>query len=107
MVQVDRLTTDKSGALDSDGIEFAPDWVIDILSPGQGGMRVARKLLHYLHHGARLGWLVDPGDRVVLVFEPDGLPWELAGQERLPVLPEVPLSLTVDELFGFLKVVRK
>ena len=44
------------------------------------------------------------GDRVVLEFEPDGLPREWVGQERSPVLSEVNLGLTVDELCGFLRV---
>ena len=104
VVRVDRLSTNEAGELDSGGIEFAPNWVIEILSPGQGESRVMRKVVHCLRHGSRLGWLVDPGDRVVLGFEPDGLPREWVGQERLPVLSEVNLGLTVDELFGFLRV---
>ncbi|MEM6502221.1 MAG: hypothetical protein AAF685_10325 [Cyanobacteria bacterium P01_C01_bin.89] len=41
---------------------------------------------------------------IVLVFEPDGLPRELVGEEVLPVLPGMELPLTVDGLFGVLRV---
>lgn len=104
VVRVNQLSTNEAGEVDSGGIEFAPDWAIEILSPGQQDKRVVRKVLHCLHHGSRLGWLVDPGDRIVLVFEPDGLPRELVGQDPLPVLSDINLALTVDELFGFLRV---
>jgi hypothetical protein len=39
----------------------------------------------------------------VVVFLPDALPLELSGSDRLPVLPDLALALTVDELFSWLK----
>jgi Uma2 family endonuclease len=50
-----------------------------------------------------LGWLIDPTEKVVLVFQPNQLPQELTGDAVLPVLPGIELALTVDDLFGWLR----
>ena len=84
----------------------APDWTVEILSPGQSSTRVTTNILHCLNHGAALGWLIDPAEKIVLVFQPKQtpLPLEAAG-DRLIVPPfSDRLQLTVEELFGYLKV---
>ncbi|WP_234406940.1 Uma2 family endonuclease [Limnothrix sp. PR1529] len=96
------LPIDSQGMVIAEGIEFAPAWAIEILSPAQGETRVIRNLTHCLAHGSQLGWLVLPRDRVVVVFLPDRAPVELAGGDRLPVLPDLDLNLTGDRLFGWL-----
>ena len=98
------IPMDENGDISSTGIEFAPPWMIEILSPEQNQMKVTRKILHCLRHGGRMGWLIDPYERVVLVFYPDSLPDELTGESTLPCLSEVSLALTVDQLFGWLRV---
>lgn len=98
------IPVDENGDISSAGIEFAPPWMIEILSPEQNQMKVTRKILHCLRHGGQMGWLIDPYERVVLVFYPDSLPDELTGEAVLPCLPEVGLELTVDQLFGWLRV---
>ena len=45
----------------------APDWVIEILSPGQSQTRVTKKILHCLQHGTQLGWLIDPEEQTIFV----------------------------------------
>ena len=98
------IPVDENGDISSTGIEFAPPWMIEILSPEQNQMKVTRKILHSLRHGGRMGWLIDPYERVVLVFYQDSLPDELTGEAVLPCLQEVGLALTVDQLFGWLRV---
>jgi len=44
----------------------APDWTIKILSQ----TKVTGNILHCLKHGSRLGWLIDPDERSVLVYPP-------------------------------------
>lgn len=100
------IPVDDSGDISSTGIKFAPPWMVEILSPEQSQMKVTRKILHSLRHGGRMGWLIDPYERVVLVYYPDCLPDELTGDALLPCLPEMSLTLTVEQLFGWLKVVR-
>jgi len=101
-----RIPIDENGEIIEKGIDFAPNWVIEILSPDQSHTRVTRKILHCLRHGCEIGWLIDPIDRVVLVYRGDRLPSEFTGDMLLPCLEEVSLELTVDQMFSWLKVAR-
>ena len=87
-----------------DNFEFPPDWTIEILSPEQKPNKVIGNILHCLSHGGRLGWFLDPDDRSILTFLPDQQPKLLQGRASLPVLPEIELVLTVDQVFGWLKM---
>lgn len=98
------IPVDDQGDIISAGIEFAPPWMVEILSPDQSQMKVTRKILHSLRHGGQLGWLIDPDDRVVLIYQPDHLPEERVGQDLLPVLPGLDLVLSADDLFRWLRL---
>ncbi len=89
-----------------DNFMAAPDWTIEILSPDQKATRVIDNILHCLGHGCRLGWLLDPDDYSVLVFRPGREPVLLRGEQELPVLEGLALELTVDQVFGWLRVRR-
>ena len=99
-----KIPVDTNGEIISTGINHAPDWMIEILSPEQSQMKVTRKILHSLRHGGQMGWLVDPDERVVLVYRPNSLPDELTDDAQLPCLPGVNLILSVEQMFGWLKV---
>ncbi|MBW4520903.1 MAG: Uma2 family endonuclease [Scytolyngbya sp. HA4215-MV1] len=99
-----QIPVDANGEIISTGIHVAPDWVIEILSPEQSQMKVTRNILHSLRHGGQMGWLIDPDERVVLVYRPNCLPDELTDEAQLPCLPGVDLALTVEQMFGWLKV---
>jgi Uma2 family endonuclease len=65
---------------------------------------VVKNIVHCLKHGAQMGWLIDPDDRTVFVYEPDREMAIFDGMDdRLP-MPGfvVGLGLTVGELFGWL-----
>lgn len=51
-----------------------PDWTIKILSPDQSPSRVIRKISFCLSHGTKLGWLVEPNNKIVTVFQANTLP---------------------------------
>jgi Uma2 family endonuclease len=104
VVSSDLIPIDENGDIISTGIEFAPEWVIEILSPDQSQTKVTRKILHSLRHGTQLGWLIDPDERVVLLYRPNSLPDELTGDVLLPCLPEIDLQLPVEQMFSWLKV---
>lgn len=104
VIAKEQIPVDENGEIVSTGIEFAPAWLIEILSPDQKQMRVTRKILHSLRHGGQMGWLVDPDERVVLVYRCDRLPDELAGDTLLPCIEGIHLQLTVEQMFGWLKV---
>jgi Uma2 family endonuclease len=95
--------------LDSNGepmedVLIAPDWTIEFLSPEQGSNRVTGNILHCLQHGCSLSWLIDPGDRSILAFLPKQEPMLYEGDDPLPVLAGVPLELTVQQIFSWLKM---
>lgn len=84
--------------------EFYPDWTIEILSPDQRATKVISKILHGLRHKTQLGWLIDPDERLILAFIPGREPIELVGGDRLPLPEFLTLNLTVEQVFGWLKV---
>jgi Uma2 family endonuclease len=45
-----------------------PDWTIEILSSAQSFTKVTRNILHCLKHGSKLGWLLDPEERSVVIY---------------------------------------
>jgi Uma2 family endonuclease len=85
-----------------------PDWTIEILSPDQRPTRVINNILFCLNHGTKLGWLIDPEEKTVLIFQPDRQP--IALEDESDVLPMPSLmgdwSLTLGELFGWLSFAK-
>jgi len=76
-----------------DNVIIAPDWTTEILSPEQSSNRVAGNILHCLKYGCQLGWLVDPEDHSILVFQPQQQPELFQHNDELTVLEEVELVL--------------
>ncbi|MGB7058368.1 MAG: Uma2 family endonuclease [Geitlerinemataceae cyanobacterium] len=87
-----------------DRFDLPPTWVIEILSPEQKPNKVIDNILYCLNFGSRLGWFLDPDDASVLVFEPQQQPRLYRGDDVLPVLEEIPLQLTIDRVYGWLKM---
>ncbi|MFB2773183.1 Uma2 family endonuclease [Pelatocladus sp. BLCC-F211] len=87
-----------------DDVFVPPDWTIEILSPDQSSNRVTGNILHSLKHGCQLGWLIDPDDRSVLVFQPKQQPELCHGTDNLIVLDGIDLELTAAQLFSWLKM---
>ncbi|MBD1936879.1 Uma2 family endonuclease [Microcoleus sp. FACHB-68] len=77
---------------------------IEILSHEQKPNQVIGNILHCLRYGCRLGWFIDPDDFSILVFLPNQQPELLQGGDRLPVLEEINLELTAEQVFGWLKM---
>jgi Uma2 family endonuclease len=87
-----------------DDVFIAPDWTIEILSPDQSSNRVTGNILHCLKFGCQLGWLLDASDRSILIFQPNQQPELRSGKDSLTILPGINLTLTVEEVFGWLKM---
>ncbi|MCC5656525.1 Uma2 family endonuclease [Nostoc sp. XA010] len=103
VISSNQIPLDESGDIISNGIDFAPAWVIEIISPAQSQTKVTGNILHCLRNGSQLGWLIDPSERCILVYQPDSLPDLLAGQDILPVLEDLNLTLSVNEVFAWLQ----
>jgi Uma2 family endonuclease len=105
----ERLPINAEGEIEN-VFSIYPDWVIEILSPEQAPMRVISNILHCLKHGTEMGWLLFPKERSLLIFQRDRQPIEInseinsAQKLLVPNFLEVELSLTVDQVFGWLKV---
>ena len=86
---------------------IAPDWTIEVLSPGQSANKVLKNINHCLASGTQMGWLIDPEDRSVVISRIDR---NLEVIDEPNVILPVPnfaksLELTVDRLFGWLTLV--
>ncbi len=75
---------------------LCPDFVVELMSPGDNLANLQAKMREYQDNGARLGWLLDPLARRVEIYRP-GQPKEvldnpltILGEE---VLPDFVLSL--------------
>jgi Uma2 family endonuclease len=97
-----RIPFDADGEFEN-SFDVYPDWTIEILSPEQNTTKVIRNILHCLKNGTQLGWLIDPDERLVLVFLPGQQPLEMTGDDYLPVPEFLPLNLTVTQVFAWLK----
>ena len=100
-----RLPTNPDGTI-ANAFNAPPDWTIEILSPEQSSTRVASNILHCLDHGCQLGWLIDPNERLVQVYNPDQRLISLeAPEDELPTpVFAGGLHLTLKQLFGWLQV---
>lgn len=104
VLEQSQIPADENGEIISTGVSVAPGWIIEILSPQQSQMKVTRKILHSLRHGGELGWLIDPEERVVLIYRRDRLPEEWPDDAGLPVMPGLSLVLTPKQLFSWLQI---
>jgi Uma2 family endonuclease len=97
----ERIPVRPSGRI-ANRFEIHPDWSIEILSPDQSQTKVLGKLLHCSQHGTELGWLIDPEEESILIVFADQRVQLLRGTAQLPILSEIGLELTVEQVFGWL-----
>ena len=77
-------------------IPLCPDFMVELRSPSDSLVRLRAKMHEYLDNGARLGWLIDAGERKVYVFDRRSGETRLDAPESLtgdPVLPGFVLNL--------------
>lgn len=78
-------------------LPLCPDFVIELRSPSDGLPVLRNKMHEYIANGARLGWLIDPRERQVLVYRPESpveplhRPGSVSGD---PLLPGFRLEMT-------------
>ena len=99
-----RLPVNKDGEI-ANRFQIYPDWVIEILSPKQTVALVIDNILFCLNHGTRLGWLIDPKEKLVVIFQPKQQPEVMKGGDILTVLAVLAgWQLSANELFQWLKI---
>lgn len=63
--------------------EFAPDLVVEVLSPGDRPGEVLAKVGDWLEAGARLVWVIDPERRHARIYRSDGSQTSVEEDEQL------------------------
>ena len=99
----DRIPRNEDGAV-ANAFLLAPDWTIEILSPNQPQTKVVKNILHCLKHGTQMGWLIDPDEETVFVYQSQKEVeiFDEADQSLLMPAFTTVLNLSVGELFGWL-----
>ncbi|NJR31861.1 MAG: Uma2 family endonuclease [Chamaesiphon sp. CSU_1_12] len=87
-------------------VTMAPDWVIEILSPDQSTTKVIANIVHCLDNGTQVGWLIDPAEKMIMIYRPDRQVEIIDNLERELIVPEFAQSikLTAGEIFDWLKL---
>jgi Uma2 family endonuclease len=99
----ERIPRSESGRI-ANRFESHPNWAIEILSPEQSQTKVLRNLLHCSKNGTELGWLILPDDEGVIAVHPKQRIELLGGADLLPVLSNIELRLTVEQIFSWLNI---
>jgi Uma2 family endonuclease len=68
VVQPDLAVICDPAKLDDRGCRGAPDWIIEVLSPGSAAHDLLRKRDLYQRHGVAEYWLVHPTDRLLWMY---------------------------------------
>jgi Uma2 family endonuclease len=83
---------------------IAPDWTIEVLSPGQSVSKVLKNINHCLAHGAQMGWLIDPDEQSVIVSR-IGQNTEVIDEPQV-ILPvpsfAMAIELSIEQMFMWL-----
>ncbi|HBE20353.1 MAG TPA: hypothetical protein DEG17_15725 [Cyanobacteria bacterium UBA11149] len=100
-----RIPIDANGEIENT-FEIHPDWIIEILSPEPSPTRVIDKILFCLNHGTELGWLIDPQERLIIIFQLGHQPEIKENGDMLPVLNSLAngLQLSVQDVFSWLSL---
>ncbi|MGH9600442.1 MAG: Uma2 family endonuclease [Terracidiphilus sp.] len=64
-------------------LPFAPDFVVEILSPSDSLAVLDAKMGQWIVNGARLGWRIDPYGGTVAIYSADGAPVVLERPEAV------------------------
>jgi len=100
----ERIPVDADGEI-ANQVEIAPDWIIEILSPGQSATKVMNKIIFSIQNGTRLGWFIDADDKSVMSFQANQLPEIKYNTDILPVLQVLAnWQLTAADIFAWLRL---
>lgn len=103
VVQPDLCIICDETKIDSRGCLGAPDWIIEILSPGNTKTEMQDKYELYAETGVQEYWIVQPGDQTVLCFKLNGEQYSLTGMytqdDVVPVLIFPDLQIDFREVF--------
>ena len=87
-------------------VKTAPNWVIEILSPDQSTTKVIKNILHCLDNGTEVGWLIDPAEKTIFIYQQDKQVIFIDVLEQELIVPSFAelVKLTAGDVFNWLKV---
>jgi Uma2 family endonuclease len=87
-------------------VTTAPNWVIEILSPDQSTTKVIKNILHCLDCGTEVGWLIDPAEKTIFIYQQQKQVIFIDVLEQELIVPSFAQSvkLTAGDIFNWLKV---
>ena len=103
VIQPDLCIICDDNKLDENGCIGAPDWIIEILSPGNTKKETQEKFSLYEENLVKEYWIVQPGDQNILVFDLIKEKYQLrkiyTNEDSVPsgIFPE--LSINFAEIF--------
>lgn len=71
-------------------LPLCPDFAIELRSPSDDLDTINAKMEEYIANGLRLGWLIDPEERVVFVYRPGAEVQKLENVNDISADPELP-----------------
>lgn len=99
----ERIPCDENGEV-ADNFYLAPNWTIEILSPEQSQTKVIKNILYCLNDKTEMGWLIDPQEQSIFVYQPQRSPEIFEEWESVLLLPSFAkeIKLTLGEIFEWL-----
>jgi|SRR6478672_5083496 len=99
----DRIPRDENGEIANVFLTY-PDWVVEILSPDQSQTKVTKKIIHCLNNQTQMGWLIDPEEHSIFVFQPKQQPEVFDEPESVLPVPSFAneIQIKVRDLFAWL-----
>ena len=98
----ERIPRKEDGSV-ANKVNISPDWIIEILSPEQSINKVMEKIIFAFENGTKLGWLIDPECKRVMVFQENQMPEIKSQDDQLPALEVMQdWQLSAADLFSWL-----
>jgi Uma2 family endonuclease len=69
---------------------ICPDFVVELRSQTDRFSDLEKKVVEYMDNGARLGWLLDPIQKLAVIYRPNHEPQRLEAPDTLSGEPELP-----------------
>lgn len=104
IVRQEDIPEDEDGEI-ANVFNFAPSWMIEILSPDQSTTKVVTKILHCLQHGTEVGWLIDPAEKLIFIYHSQNQIDLVDDSGKELIVPEFAsaVKLTSKNIFSWLK----
>ncbi|MGI0481079.1 Uma2 family endonuclease [Geminocystis sp. CENA526] len=99
----ERIPLDDEGEI-ANQFNSYPDLTIEILSPNQKPTKVIDNILFCLEYGTQVGWLIDTDEKMIMVFQPEKALKIYHDEEILPIINNLDLELTPNQIFSWLKL---